>query len=65
MTPKYDIVVKLSGEDGDAYTLMSIVLKELHKHGASMQDLEEFRLQCMAGDFDHTLKTIMRWVKVI
>jgi len=64
-TPKYpDITVQLSGEDGNAFFIISRVMRALRRAKVADVQTEEFRKEAMAGDYDHVLQTCMRWVVV-
>jgi hypothetical protein len=65
MVPKYpDITVPLTGEDGNAYNILGKVLKALRQAGVSQAERDAFTQQATAGDYDHLLQTVMRWVQV-
>lgn len=59
-----DIEVPLIGEDGNAFAILGRVARELRRsgHGA---DVNAFMADATSGDFDHLLRTIMRWVQVV
>ena len=58
-----DAFVQLSGEDGNAGAIMGRVTRELKRVGASDDDIREFRVQCISGDYDELLRTVMAWVE--
>ncbi len=63
--PKYpDIHVQLSGEDCNVFSVMGVVTKKMRREGISPEEINEFRDQAMAGDYDHLLRTCMKWVSV-
>ena len=62
--PKYDVNVKLTGTDGNAFAIMGAVNKALRKAGASPEELKAYQNESMAGDYDHLLRTAMEWVNV-
>lgn len=64
--PRYpDVCVRLAGQDGNAFSLMGLVAHALKRQGRVEQSvIDEFRLQCMSGDYDNVLCTIMDWVTV-
>ena len=59
-----DIHVELSGIDGNAFSILGTVIKALRRNGAGLVAIEEFRKEATAGDYDHLLRTCMRWVEV-
>lgn len=63
--PKFpDVVVELSGLDGNAGSIMGRVSRALADAGAGRDDIATFRAQCMSGDYDNLLRTVMQWVEV-
>jgi hypothetical protein len=60
MSPKFpDIHVPLSGEDGNAFSIIARTSKALREGGAPQDDIEAFREQAMSGDYDNVLRTVM------
>ena len=65
MAPKYpDITVPLTGEDGNAVAILGRVSRALRQAGVSQAERDAFTQEATAGDYDHLLQTIMRWVEV-
>lgn len=64
LTPKYDVGVQLSGQDGNAGAIMGRVSDALKQAGASNEEIREFRAECMSSDYDNLLRTCMEWVNV-
>jgi hypothetical protein len=63
--PKYpDIVVQLSGEDGNAYMIIGNVASALRRGGVSTPEIDEFIVEAKSGDYDNVLQIAMRWVEV-
>lgn len=63
--PKYpNISVELSGKDGNAFAIMAHVGKALKRNDVPQEEVEQFYAESMSGDYDHLLRTAMRWVKV-
>jgi hypothetical protein len=63
--PKYaDVEVQLSGVDGNAFAIMGAVASALRRHGVPVAEIDEYRRESMSGDYDHLLRTAMRWVSV-
>ena len=58
-----EIEVQLTGEDGNAFTVMGRVGKALKRAG-HRAEVQEFYAEAMRGDYDHLLATAMRWVTV-
>jgi hypothetical protein len=62
--PKYDVKVKLSGNDGNAFAVMGAVKSALKKAGASKDELDQYLSDSMSGDYDNLLRVAMDWVVV-
>ena len=61
---KYDVAVKLSGNDGNAFAVMGAVKSALKKAGASKEELDQYLSDSMSGDYDNLLRVAMDWVVV-
>lgn len=59
-----DVEVQLSGEDGNAFSIIGRVSRELRKAGAPAEEVERFREEAMSGDYDNVLQTCFKWVEV-
>lgn len=59
-----DIAVELCGRDGNAFSIIASVIRELKKFGVSKEEIDEFSSEAMSGDYNHLLQTCMRWVDV-
>jgi hypothetical protein len=62
--PKYDITVRLLGQDGNALNVLGLVGKALKEAKVPMDQMELFYQEAMEGDYDHLLQTCMRWVNI-
>ncbi len=62
--PKYDIEVKLIGNDGNAFSIMGAVTKAMRRAGVSREEQDEYFKQATAGDYNQLLLTTMEWVEV-
>lgn len=60
----YDVKVKLTGTDGNAFAIMGKVSGALRKAGASKEDVESYMQESMSGDYDNLLRTACKWVNV-
>lgn len=58
------VTVDLSGQDGNAFFIISRVGQALRKGGATHEQRDEFTKQAMSGDYDNVLRTCMEWVEV-
>lgn len=63
--PKYPrVTVQLSGEDGNAFSIIGRVARELRRAKVPDAEITKFRDEAMSGDYDNVLQTAMRWVEV-
>jgi len=63
--PRYpEITVELIGQDGNAFAVLGAVTKALKRAGVSKEEQDEFMQEATSGDYDHLLRTVMRWVEV-
>jgi hypothetical protein len=60
-----DVVVKLAGCDGNVFIILGAVKAALRKADVPAEKLGEFWAEATADDFDHVLKTCMKWVTVL
>lgn len=64
--PKYpNIKVQLTGEDGNAFSVIGRTARALRRAGVPDAEVDEFRDEAMAGDYDNVLQTAMKWVDVL
>lgn len=56
--------VRLSGTDGNAFSVISKVAAALRKAGYPNDDVKRFKAEAMAGNYDHVLSTAMQWADV-
>lgn len=65
MTPKYpNIVVELTGQDGNAFNVMGLVNRALREEGVPKEERDQFMREATSGDYDNLLQTAMKWVTV-
>jgi len=57
-----DVEVTLSGEDGNAFAILGRVQKALRRAGVAEEEVALFHEEATADDYDHLLRTAMRWV---
>jgi hypothetical protein len=62
--PKYEVEVQLTGNDGNAFSIMASVKDALKKAGASKEEIDQYISDSMAGDYDNLLRVAMDWVEV-
>jgi hypothetical protein len=59
-----NISVKLTGNDGNAFSILGSVRKSLKNGGVSSDEIDLFMKEAMSGDYDNLLQTCCKWVKV-
>lgn len=60
--PTYpDIHVQLSGEDGNAFSIMARARRAARRAGVPKEDIERFTEEATSGDYDNVLQTVIRW----
>lgn len=64
MSKYQTVTVKLTGNDGNAFSIMAQVSKALRKAGATADEVSEYMSESMSGDYDNLLRTAMKWVNV-
>jgi len=63
--PKYpDVKVQLSGEDGNAFSILARVSKAMKHAGISREEIKGYTDKAMSGDYDNLLQVTMQWVEV-
>ena len=64
-TPRYpNIEVQLTGRDGNAMAIISMVSGTLRRNGVEQARIVEFINEAMSGDYTNVLATVGRWVEV-
>lgn len=59
-----EVKVKLVGEDGNAFAILARVMKAMKSSGIPADLITEYHTEATSGDYDHLLRTTMKWVKV-
>lgn len=59
-----DVIVPLSNEDGNAFSILGRCSLALRCGGASAEDIAEFHAEATSGDYDNLLATVTKWVSV-
>lgn len=54
-------VVRLVGEDGNAFAILGRVRRAMRHAGWPKSTIDEFLREATAGDYDHLLQTVMRY----
>lgn len=59
-----NVTVKLVGEDGNAFAILGRVQSALRRGGASQEAIADFVKEATEGDYDHLLRTVLKYVNV-
>ena len=59
-----DVTVHLLGENGNAFAILGAVRSALRRAKVDGAEIEAFMTEATDGDYDHLLRTCMRWVNV-
>ena len=60
-----EITVKLIGTDGNAFSILAKVVRELKKANLPKSEIDSFTEEATSGDYNQILRTAMQWVNVI
>lgn len=64
-TIKYpEVVVQLTGKDGNAFLILGLVRRALSKAKVPQSEIDAFMAEATAGDYNNLLSTCMSWVEV-
>ena len=64
-TPKYPNVIvemDIDGPDGNAFAIMGRVSAALKKAGATKEEISQYTMDSMSGDYENLLAAADRWV---
>ena len=62
-TPRYpNIVVQLSGQDGNAFFIIARASMALRRAGVPREEITMFQEEAMSSDYDNVIQTVMEWV---
>ena len=61
---KYNVIVPLVGQDGNAFAIMGRVGSALKDAGASEEEISQYHKESMSGDYDNLLLVAAAWVEV-
>jgi hypothetical protein len=61
---RYDVEVKLVGEDGNAFSILGRVRRALKDAGAPADEVQDFWAEATSKDYTHLLNTVGEWVNV-
>lgn len=57
-------VVKLIGEDGNAYMILGLCWQAARKANMPAEQYEQFHEEATSGDYDHLLATVKKYFEV-
>jgi len=57
-------VVRLVGEDGNAFMVLGLVFRALREAGWSKEERLAFQAEATSGDYNHLLRTVMKYLDV-
>ena len=60
-----DITLQLSGEDGNALSILGRARRMATEAGLSLEERDKFQQEALSGDYDHLLQTCMKWFAVL
>ena len=64
-TPKFpEVHVELAGRDGNAFSILGRVARAMKRAGVPATEQSEFQAEATSGDYDHLLRTVVKWVTV-
>lgn len=61
---KYNVIVPLVGQDGNAFAIMGRVSTALEEAGATEEEVKQYMEESMSGDYDNLLRVAAAWVEV-
>ena len=59
-----NIHVTLVGVDGNAFSIMTTVVRALRRAGLPEAEIARYKKEAMSGNYDDLLMTTMKWVNV-
>ncbi len=62
--PERKPIVKLTGQDGNAFFIMGKIQQALKKGGADKEYIDQYMNQAMSGDYIHLLAISMDYVDI-
>lgn len=61
--PDIQVTVVLESPDGNAFSILGCIQRELKRKGVAKEEREDFLAQATAGDYDHLLTVCGEWVE--
>lgn len=64
--PRYpNVRVQLVGQDGNAFAILGRTKAAMRRAGVSAKEQEKFVAEATAGDYNHLLRVVMKWVDTV
>jgi len=63
-TDTFGVEVNLTGNDGNAFAILGACQRAARRAGIDQARIDGFMAEAMAGDYDHLLRTAMRYFDV-
>lgn len=57
------ITLELEGLDGNAFAILGAFRTQARREGWTKEEIENFTKEAMAGDYDHLLQTVIKYIK--
>ena len=57
-------IVKLIGQDGNAFAIMGRVKQALRRSGADREYIDKYLSEATSGDYNHLLAVSMKYVEI-
>lgn len=57
-------ILKLVGQDGNAFMILGLAQRAAKKAGWSKEEISEFMTKAQSGDYDHLLQTCIEYFEV-
>ena len=61
---KFHVDVNLIGQDGNAFMVLGLCQKAARKAGIESNEINQFIDEAKQGDYDHLLRTCMKYFNV-
>jgi hypothetical protein len=64
-TPKYPnviVAIDLDSPDGNAFSIMATVSRALRNAGATKEEVSQYTMDSMSGDYDNLIAVQSKWV---
>ena len=62
--PKTKPKVRLSGRDGNVFSIMGAAGRALREAGYTKEEIAKYTEEATSGDYDHAIQVTMRWCDV-